>query len=454
MPLMLRGGAGRNRDVALNPKFKHLFGYWKWIVYHGGRSSGKSTSIGIAIISLIENGRCKRVLCCRQFAVSIKESVYAQIESAATILDVHDNFLWQVGKVIHKKSGAIILFAGLDRNKGKIKGFVDADICWIEEASEVSAGSWRFLIPTIARNEGHRFFVSFNNDLESDWTYQNFIKTNHYKAIVEKVNFEENKHNTQDIYDLAEADKQRDYDEYLHVWEGECRSAAKDAVFKLKWIKSCITKPHGCDNGAKMAGFDVADEGDDANALAIKKGSYLYYIKEWHDTDPNSAARYVNRVCMQEECPSVRFDSIGVGAGAKGEFRRLNDGLRAIGFNAGMGVERKDKKYRGGLKNRDMFANLKAQAYWCLRDKMYNSFQYVEGDRSISINDCMFISSDIDQKVLDKFITELSSIKFEYRSGKVAIQKKSESADSSPNIAESVIMAFYESGTSVASLFK
>ena len=58
-------------------------------------------------------------------------------------------------------NGATFIFAGIRQNVSNIKSYESVDICWVEEAQNVSKASWEVLIPTI-RKPGTEISVSFN----------------------------------------------------------------------------------------------------------------------------------------------------------------------------------------------------------------------------------------------------------------------------------------------------
>jgi phage terminase large subunit len=104
------------------------------------------------------------------------------------------------------------------------------DICWVEEAQAVSAESWEVLIPTI-RKEGSEIWATFNPLDESDPTYQRFVVNAPADAIVRKVNYDENPYFPDVLRQEMEWLKKRDYQSYLHIWEGEVRKHSNALVF-------------------------------------------------------------------------------------------------------------------------------------------------------------------------------------------------------------------------------
>lgn len=74
--------------------------------------------------------------------------------------------------------------------------------------------------------------VTFNPDLETDYLYQFFVKDPPEGAIVQRVNYQDNPWFNETTLPAEMEDlKRRDYDEYLHVWEGNCRVVLAGAVY-------------------------------------------------------------------------------------------------------------------------------------------------------------------------------------------------------------------------------
>jgi len=100
----------------------------------------------------------------------------------------------------------------------------------VEEAKNVSRNSWAVLIPTI-RKAGSEIWVSFNPELETDETYQRFIRNPPPGAIVRKLTYRDNPW----LSDVSRAEiehlKATKPDDYLNVYEGHCRVTLDGAIY-------------------------------------------------------------------------------------------------------------------------------------------------------------------------------------------------------------------------------
>ena len=105
---------------------------------YGGRGGVKSSFIGIAIILLITQNPETHAIIFRKVANTLRDSVYAQVCSAISLLQMDRFFKRTVSpmELTYIKTGQKILFRGLDEPE-KIKSikapFGSFGITWFEE---------------------------------------------------------------------------------------------------------------------------------------------------------------------------------------------------------------------------------------------------------------------------------------------------------------------------------
>lgn len=214
--------------------FAELFQPHRYKVYYGGRGSAKSWSIAEALILLADYANI-RILCCREFQSSIKESSYQLLKDTAERLNLATRFDFLDAEIRHKTTGARFIFKGLWNNEQTIKSTEGIDICWVEEAQTVSESSWQTLTPTI-RKKGSEIWVTFNPLNEDDPTTKRFIESQPPDAYVRKINFDENPFFPETLRKEMEWDKVNDYEKYLHVWEGFPRTISDAQIFKGRYV--------------------------------------------------------------------------------------------------------------------------------------------------------------------------------------------------------------------------
>jgi phage terminase large subunit len=86
------------------------------------------------------------------------------------------------------------------------------------------------LLPTI-RKEDSEIWLTFNPELESDYTYERFVKRPSDDSYVVKMTWRDNPWVPAVMLKEMEDLKNRDYDAYLNVWEGFTRQVLEGAVF-------------------------------------------------------------------------------------------------------------------------------------------------------------------------------------------------------------------------------
>jgi len=217
-------------DAEFPPKLKPLFEPWRYKVLHGGRGGAKSWGIARALLILGLNSPL-RILCARELQKSIKTSVHQVLSDQIKKLGLQSRYE-VLERVIRGSNGTEFYFEGLRHNAMQIKSYEGADICWVEEAATVSKSSWKYLIPTI-RKPGSEIWISFNPELEEDETYQRFVLKPPTDSVVIQINYWDNKwFKDTALWQEMLDDKFRDYNNYLHVWEGRCKQAVDGAIFQ------------------------------------------------------------------------------------------------------------------------------------------------------------------------------------------------------------------------------
>jgi phage terminase large subunit len=223
-----------NVNIAIPEAYSGLFDSWRFKVYYGGRGGGKSWAVVDALL-LMGMQRSIRVLCARELQNSIADSVHRLLSDRISEHNL-DGFYKITQKSIEGINGTTFLFKGLKHNYREIKSTEGIDICWVEEAENVSSRSWEVLIPTI-RKENSEIWVTFNTKNVTDATYKRFIINKPENCLVRKVSWRDNPFfpevlNQERLYMQA-----RDPEAYAHIWEGEPDTRFNGAVYAVQMDK-------------------------------------------------------------------------------------------------------------------------------------------------------------------------------------------------------------------------
>ena len=202
--------------------------------------------------------------------------------------------------------------------------------------------------------------------------------------------------------------------------------------------------------GIKRGALDIADEGKDLNAFAGRYGFMLQHIESWSGKGGDIFSSVVRAFTLCDELglETFLYDADGLGAGARGDARRINEDRLAASL-----PEVRDEPFRGSAapidpegelvakrKNKDFFANLKAMAWWALRLRFQATYRAVEEKQPYNPDDIISIPSTLPE--LMPLRMELSQPSFSLStSGKVVVNKTPDGAKS-PNLADAVMIAF------------
>lgn len=222
-------------EVSIPKAFKPIIQKARIKTFVGGRGSGKSESVGRYLL-LCGKEEPMNILCCREFQVSIKQSVHSLL--SALIIEMQlDGFYQVLETEIRGINGTKFTFAGLKNNIANIKSMYNIKKCWCEEAQVLSENSINVLLPTI-RAEDSEIIFTMNPLLPTDPAYQRFVINPPKDSIVVKVNYDQNPFFPEVLekerLDLLE----RDPIAYRNVWLGEPREAVEGAIFAEEMQKA------------------------------------------------------------------------------------------------------------------------------------------------------------------------------------------------------------------------
>lgn len=224
-------------DISLPKVFQPLFEKHRHKVAKGGRGSAKSESIGRYL--LIRGAEKKRkIVCGREFQSSIKESVYDMLGDFVSTYQL-DSFYNVMKSEIRGANGTTFSFVGLHHNINSIKSMYDVDAFWGEEAQTFSAHSLRLLLPTIRAKDSELLF-SMNPELEEDPAYEMLVLNPPPDTLIIEANYWDNPYFPDNLRQLMEHDKQKNFQLYLNVWEGKCKAAVEGAIFATEIEKAGV----------------------------------------------------------------------------------------------------------------------------------------------------------------------------------------------------------------------
>lgn len=238
------------------------------------------------------------------------------------------------------------------------------------------------------------------------------------------------------------------------------RGSVEGVLIPSAWVQAAIgahlklgIEPTGMKRGA----LDVADQGIDKNAFAGRHGIVLEYLKSWSGkgSDIYRSVVCAFNICDEQDYRIFDYDADGLGAGVRGDARRITEDREAAGrpwvrdepFRGSGAVYDPEGQMVLKRQNKDFFANAKAQAWWSLRLRFQATYRAVIEGMPYMADDLISISPTLDE--LLPLNMELSQPTYSINSvGKVLIDKSPDGMRS-PNLADAVMIAFQPASRSL-----
>ena len=222
-----------NLDIDTPPWAIPLLSPSRYKGAHGGRGSGKSHFFAELLVEEHTANQNQKSVCIREVQKSIKMSAKLLIENKIEQLGVGHYFEVQETVVKSRRGSGVMIFQGMQNHTAdSIKSLEGFDRAWVEEAQSISQRSLDLLRPTIRKPESEIWF-SWNPQYETDPVDVLLRGKNPPdNAIVINVNYSDNPWFPDVLREEMEYDRRRDYDKYLHVWEGKYQTFGEALVFR------------------------------------------------------------------------------------------------------------------------------------------------------------------------------------------------------------------------------
>ena len=204
---------------------------------------------------------------------------------------------------------------------------------------------------------------------------------------------------------------------------GEFPDQAEDTLIKLSDVEAATQRdlpsdrPNGpdLDNDGVVFAVDVARFGSDRSVILRRRGNLVEGIQTFREMDTMQLVGWVNAAIRESNPDYVCVDEIGVGAGVVDRLREVGHNIRGINVAR---VAQQD----------DLFANLRAEGYWRLRD--------------------LFSTGQINIPLDNQLMGELAAMRYSYDSrGRIQIESKDSMRQRglpSPDKADALMLAFLE----------
>ncbi|HFD86874.1 MAG TPA: PBSX family phage terminase large subunit [Gammaproteobacteria bacterium] len=436
----------------------------------GGRGSAKSQSVADCCIkdSQIEG---LKIGCFREFQSSIEDSVHALLKSEIHRMECSG--FTTLDTKIFNSAGGEFKFRGLSRNPDAMKSMHGFRRFWVEEAQTISKDSLQLLTPTLREEDSEiwmtanpmssadpfseRFINPFQRELDRDGYYEDEMH------LIIVSNYMDNPFFPQVLEEERLFDKENlSTAEYEHIWEGKFNDTVEGSIIPVEWFNSCINAHLVLgfkQLGATIVTHDPSDETasgkNDPAGLCVRHGSVVIDIQEKTTGDVNEKADWATYWAHEFQADVFRWDCDGLGAGLKRQISTALDGMR-VDIDMFKGSESPDNPtdiYQptaqidksNAKTNEQTFRNKRAQYYWYLRDRIYNTHLAVTRKEYRDPETLISFSSEID--CMQRLRSEVCRIPKKYNAnGLIQIMNKQEMKKlkppvASPNLADSLMMS-------------
>ena len=259
-------------------------------------------------------------------------------------------------------------------------------------------------------------------------------------------------------YDRRRAKAEREG--LLHVFAQEVdrdyAAAVEGVVIPALWVKAAVDIhkrfPHlKWSEGLTYSALDVADGGGDLNAQGIRKGVLLTFMDKWSAPSTYQTTTKAILNCKLHQADELHYDCVGVGSGVKGECNRLKTErllptrLKVVSWNGGSSVLDPEKHIipddPESPKNKDLFDNLKAQAYWSARQRFEKTYMFATQGIEYPVDEMVALDSSLPHH--HELVKELSQpTQSPNKAGKIVVDKQPEGTKS-PNLADCFVMSYH-----------
>lgn len=226
--------------LQLPRKLAFLLEMHPYKVAYGGRGSLKSWSFARTLLTLGVQ-QDLRILCARERQKSLVESVHQLLQDQIQALGYGKHYRVTKDAIRGNFRNTLFRFTGLsDQTAESMKSFEGFDILWAEEAQAIRRRSWQIALPTIFRTPNSEVWVSFNPDMDTDETWERFIKNRPEGAVIVEMNWRDAVACgwwTDEQERLRQYDLVHSKDQYENIWEGKTRTVIVGAIYATEVIE-------------------------------------------------------------------------------------------------------------------------------------------------------------------------------------------------------------------------
>lgn len=344
------------------------------------------------------------------------------------------------------ETGGIYVFTST--SAGKLSGFHDARVAALfSEAQEIEAFGWEGLMSCAAGPEDR--IIATGNPLRPEGKFYEFAKSDDWHTIeipvADHPNLREDAERTipggpsENFVDrMRESFGGENSPVYIARVLGQFPEGSTEGLFRRSWLEAAADRweedPPG--DGEPIVAVDPARFGTDATVMAVRRGDRIEKLVSWSQADTmETTDRISDQLAELGVQPANRDGLRHVGSRRRERYKATGQVVvDSIGIGAGVADRLAEREYevtefKGSRspKDEERFANLRAEGFWRLRDRLE------AGEIALPRDEALF--------------DELLAIRWEPTAdGRVKIESKSEirgRLGRSPDKADAVAMAVW-----------
>lgn len=319
----------------------------KVYVFYGSRKGGKTEGIARGLLLRGAYNRDLKIFAARETQDEFNTTLMLVFKDIIRN-DPEYQFLKPFVKFFKDRieissSGSVIWFVGLsEKTKDRVKG-IKADIFWFDEAHDMSADTYDFLIPSI-REKGSKVIISFNPQYDYDFVAKEFLQNPAPNVKVIKINASDNPYIDEESERQIAIDRERmPYERYLWKWEGGFKPQSETALFDIEAIRAFpLNIPYNRDDYSRIViGIDPAmthkDFNNETGVVVVgldHKGRAVLLNDASGHLRPNALASLVSDLYHQYNAHAVVVETNQGGEYVKNTILSTDSTLRVIEVRA------------------------------------------------------------------------------------------------------------------------
>lgn len=351
-------------------------------ILYGGSGSGKSDFKATELLLKVLLNKYCRVIFCRKFSAQIRDSQFLKLKGLIKRYKLEPFFQIKESEmdIICLLNGNMMLSAGLD-DVDKLKSVDEATDIWIEEPLD-RKGSVQYtdftellrrLRSPLASNYIH---LTFNPVTRASWIFHRLFKSDVYPSFKLKTTYTDNYFTPPGESAEYEILKKASPDEYAVYGLGEWGDPDSElSVYDGESVDDMFTNSFIQPTGVRYLTVDPALEGGDEMIIVVWDGWVIIDILVFERADGKQALNHIMRAAQTYRVPhrNICFDATGIGDYLSGFIK----GAKPFkGGSAPIVPDAPKSDLQKKVSQARTFANLRAQCFFLLSDKMNNNGIY------------------------------------------------------------------------------